>query len=148
MCYLSVAWIVSWEDISCGVCLLYVFLITHLQYLVLTYAFFLLSQTPARHSSLIDCLLPLSLQRPWVSSWPVVVPHPDTASSKNCQGCASTAVTQTYVTAPPPGIQAHLAHSTTSVHCSASCCWGCGCDMDSVWRGTQHQWTMGKNILY
>lgn len=119
-----------------------VFLITHLQYLVLTYAFF---SCWDKHQlvtllSLTDCLPLLSLQRLWVLSWPVVVPHPDTASSKSCQGCASIAVTQTYVIAPPPGIQSH---STTSVHCSASCCWGCGCDMESNWRGFWHQWTIG-----
>lgn len=108
-------------------------LITHLQYLVLTCAFFpaelnILSLFPDWLTVCSACLPPLSLQRPWVSSWPVVVPHPDTASSKSSQGCASTAVTQTYVTAPPPGIPAH---STTSVRYSASCCWGCGCDMES-----------------
>lgn len=78
--------------------------------------------------------------RPWVLSWPVVVPHPDTASNMSYQGCASTAVTQTCVTAPPPGAQAHY---TTSVHWSASCCWGCGCDMESICRRTYRRWNNG-----
>lgn len=102
-----------------------------LDYLVLSYAFFLLSHTQACHSSLTGCLSILSFQRPWVSSWPVAALPPDTASNKSCPGCASTAVTQTCVTAPPPGIQAH---STSSVHCSASFCWGCGCDITSLRR--------------
>lgn len=121
-------------------------LITHLQYLVLTCAFF---SCWAKHQLVTlpwltvcsACLPPLSLQRPWVSSWPVVVPHPDTASSKSSQECASTAVTQTCVTAPPPGTQAH---STTSVHCSASCCWGCGCDMER----NKTLLDYGRNVWY
>lgn len=67
----------------------------------------------------------LSFQRPWASSWPAAVPHPDTASNKSCQECVSTAVTQTCVTTPPHGVHEQ---STVSVLCSASCCWGCGCD--------------------
>lgn len=76
----------------------------------------------------------LSFQRHWASSWPAAVPPPDTASSKSCQVCASTAVTQTYVTPPPPGKRAHC---TTSVHWPACCCSGCGCDKRSAWRGAQ-----------
>lgn len=132
------ACLLNCEDISCGVCL---WDLTSHYTLVLTLAFFfLLSQIPARHSSLTDCLPRLSLQRPWVLSWPVVVPHPDTASNMSYQGCASTAVTQTCVTAPPPGAQAHY---TTSVHWSASCCWGCGCDMESICRRTYRRWNNG-----
>lgn len=144
-CSLSKAWFLSCEETSFEVCLLNGFLIAHLQDLMLTGAFFLflLSQTAARHSSLTDCLPLLSFQRPWVSSWPAVVPHPDTASSKSCRGCASTAVTPTCVTAPPPGIRAH---STVCAPCSGSCCWGCGCDMESFRRGAQQQWTMRETF--
>lgn len=137
MYYLSEAWFLSCEDIPLAECAFKIS--TRPPHYTLAVfgaylCFFFLAEPNTRLSLSPDWLsiLFLSLQRPWVSSWPAVVPHPDTASSKSCQGCASTAVTQTYVTAPPPGTQAH---STTSVHCSASCCWGCGCDAESVWRG-------------
>lgn len=86
-------------------------------------------QTPAHHSHVPDWLSPpdsLSLQQPWGWSWPAAVLHPDTASNKSCQECESTAVTLICVTAPPSGIRPL---STTSVHCSAFCCSGYGCDM-------------------
>lgn len=117
-------------------------LITHLHYLLLTCAFSsaLQSHTAAHHSSfdwlvgltdwlpvcLSVCLL-CSWQRPWASSWPAAVPHPDIASSRSCPGCASTAATLTCATAPPPGTR--LVHSTASAHCCCACgCWGRGCE--------------------
>lgn len=117
----------------------------------------LLSQTWARHSSLLfsdwlaDWLidrLSVSLlcpsQRPWASSWPAVVPRPDTASSKNCPACASTAATRTCATAPPPGTRAH---STTWARCWASGCWGCGCEV-LTWRGAQTLVDLRRRMIF
>ncbi len=81
MCYLSEAWLLSCEDISCGVCLLHVFLITHLQYLVLTYAFFLLSQTPASSSLFSDWPSPPSFPPAALG----IVLTSGCATSRHCQ---------------------------------------------------------------
>jgi len=76
-----------------------VFLIIHLQHLVLSYAFFLLSQTPAHHSYLSD----------WVTDWlsPPSV-HPAALGIVLTSGCATSRHCQQQEL---PGVRIHCCDS-------------------------------------